>query len=531
MKKTFTINISGSVFHIDEDAFEKLQKYLQMLTSYFGTDADGREIMQDIEARIAELFSEKMQSNEKDVVIEPWVDEVIARMGKPEDFTEDEEIPEDEKQEATAQKAKIKKRLYRDPDSRVLGGVCGGMAAYFEMDPVILRIIFVLLFFVIGPFNILVYLILWIAVPKAVTTAQKLEMRGREATVSNIEKSIREEVKEVKESYERLRSSDSYNKGRETMSRFGVVALGVIRVMAKVLIVVIGVLFILFGFVGLIAFLISMVIGHSIFLNAPWVGGFGPGFYMQDIANVFISSSSLTLLMITTAFLVAVPLLAILFVGTKMVFPYKSNNKVLSLSGLGVWLVALIVFIFISVGQLDNYNERTSVSQSQVINCDECNTLYFRLGDSDMDYDFHRRIDLDRMELIRVDGETTLIGSPRLDIERSNTGEFAIFIRKRSRGEDEETAKKYVERIEYNFYQNDSTIYFDPYFTVGETPKWQDQQVDIIVRVPEGKTIYLDNDMIRIIYDIENVSNTWEGNMVGKYWEMTNEGLAEKNVD
>ncbi len=217
MKKTFTINISGSVFHIDEDAYEKLKDYLHMLNQHFGSDADGREILQDIEARIAELFSKKMESEEKDVINESWVDEVMTRMGKPEDFLEAEgEEPDEEKAEQAGEtsKSKVKRRMYRDPDHRVLAGVCSGMAAYFNIDPVILRIIFFILLFPTSGGWFIVYLVLWIAVPKAKTTAQRLEMRGQEATVSNIEKSIKEEVKELKESYNRFRSSDSYNKGR-----------------------------------------------------------------------------------------------------------------------------------------------------------------------------------------------------------------------------------------------------------------------------------------------------------------------------
>jgi phage shock protein PspC (stress-responsive transcriptional regulator) len=114
--------------------------------------------------------------------------------------------------------------LYRDPEHRVLGGVCGGLGAYFNMDPVILRIIFVVLAFITTGAAILAYIVLWIAVPKAVTTAQRLEMRGQEATVKNIEKSIREEVKEVQESYKKFRQSDTYARGKKKMEGAGDVA-------------------------------------------------------------------------------------------------------------------------------------------------------------------------------------------------------------------------------------------------------------------------------------------------------------------
>ncbi len=528
MKKTFTINISGSVFHIDEDAYEKLQNYLQMLSSHFGANSEGREILQDIEARIAELFNEKKQSEEKDVILEEWVDDVIERMGKPEDFIEGEEEDEqevsEEKTSATTSTGKVKRRMYRDPDSRVLGGVCGGMGAYFSIDPVVLRIIFFVLIWITGGIVIPVYLLLWIAVPKARTTAQRLEMRGREATVSNIEKSIKEEVKDVKESYKKFKDSDSYNKGKEQMSRFGEVVYSVLRVALKVFVILVGAMMILIGFVGLVSFLTSMVVGHSVFESTamPW---FIPEFHMPGFANYFISPGSLTLLMIATAFLVGIPLLTILFIGTKLIFRYKTNNKLIFLGAFGVWLVSLVLVIVVSVGQVKDYSKRTSVNQSQVVECQDCQTLYLELGDDNYYDNTGYEIDLDRMKVVSEDGEVILLGQPRLDVERSSSEDFIVMIRKRSRGSSQEAAKENVEEIVYNFTQNNSTLYFDPYFTIEEGSRWLDQEVDITVKVPKGKRVYLDDELIKIIYDIENVSNTWDGDMVGKYWEMTDLGL------
>jgi phage shock protein PspC (stress-responsive transcriptional regulator) len=191
MKKTFTINISGTVFHIEEDAYEVLQKYLVNLKNHFGSSEEGKEILTDIEARIAEIFIEKSTNVQKVVTIE-MVNGAIEIMGTPEDFVEEE--GETEVPSAESEEAKRRRRLYRDPDHRVIGGVCGGLGAYFNMDPVVLRIIFVALLFITGGAAFLAYIILWIAVPKAKNTAQRLEMRGQEATVKNIEKSIKEEV-------------------------------------------------------------------------------------------------------------------------------------------------------------------------------------------------------------------------------------------------------------------------------------------------------------------------------------------------
>ena len=178
MKKTFTININGTVFHIEEDAYDVLQNYLNVLKNHFGSDEEGKEIIFDIEARIGEIFSGKLTETNKVVTID-WVNEAIGIMGTPEDIL-DEEITGN----SAVNEPKRQKRLYRDPERRIIGGVCGGLGAFFNIDPLVIRIIFIVLFFVGAGF--LAYMILWLAVPKARTTAQRLEMRGQEATVKNI---------------------------------------------------------------------------------------------------------------------------------------------------------------------------------------------------------------------------------------------------------------------------------------------------------------------------------------------------------
>lgn len=210
MKKTFTINISGSVFHIEEDAYEVLQKYMVTLKNHFGSSEEGIEIISDIEARIAEIFTEKSNGGKNAVTLE-WVNIVIKTMGTPESFSEtlDDEEPQPGQE-------KRKRRLYRDPEQTVLGGVCGGLSVYFDMDPVIVRIIFVVLTIITTGVGVLAYLILWIAVPKAVNTAQRLEMRGQEVSVKNIEKFFKDEANAVKESYNKFKKSGFFSKERKS---------------------------------------------------------------------------------------------------------------------------------------------------------------------------------------------------------------------------------------------------------------------------------------------------------------------------
>lgn len=530
MKKTFTINISGSVFHIDEDAFEKLQRYLQMLNRHFGTALEGQEILQDIEARIAELLIEKT-NNKVEVVTDEMVNDVMLRMGRPEDFmeAEEEQEPAAKAQAETTTglggEQPIRRRLYRDGENRVLGGVSSGLGAYFNMDPVIWRIIFVLLFFVMGPFNVLLYLILWIAVPKAVTTAQRLEMRGKEATVSNIEKSIKEEMKEIGDNYNRFMNTPDGDRGSR-MDRFGDTLNSTIRVVLRVAVLILGIILILFAISSLIGFIASMAIGHSFLHGGPWNFGGGPDINMGTLMSHFVSPGAYTISVIAISLLAGIPILALLFVGTKLIFRYKTNNKMIGLVGVGFWLVALITLITVGISQVGNFSKQTSQTMTQKVDCTTCKTLYLQVNDdlyeSLIDYD----IALDRMRVAEVNGREKLLGHPSFTIEKSANNEFQLQIKKRSRGSSTDNAQHNMEQIDYNFSQKDSTLSFDPYYVLKDNAKWRNQEVTMILKVPEGKSVFLSEEMKSIIHDIENVDNMYDDDMVGKYWTMMPDGLT-----
>jgi phage shock protein PspC (stress-responsive transcriptional regulator) len=524
MKKTFTINISGTVFHIEEDAYEVLQKYLVNLKNHFGSDEEGKEILADIEARIAEIFTEK-SSDEKKVVTIDWVNQVIETMGTPEDFAEEE----GEDEEVYESSPKRKRRLYRDPEHRVLGGVCGGLGAYFNMDPVILRIIFVILFFATSGAALLAYIILWIAVPKAITTAQRLEMRGQEATVKNIQKSIREEVDDVKESYRKFKKSDTYAKGKKSMEGAGEVTYSVFKLILKIAVIIIGVVLIISGFFGLLGMISSIVVGHSFVEGWPMI--WGPEIHFPDFFNYFVEPGAVTFGMIAVGLLAGIPLLALLFIGTKLVFRYKTNNTAIGLSMVGVWLVALVSLIIVSAGQVGNFKAEASTVVSNTLSCDSCQTLTLEMAEDK--YENYAELDwnLNNFKAVVVNGEEVLLGKPRLDVEKSGSDNFAITIKKYSRGNNRDQAREYTTEIIYNYEMQDSTLFFDPWFYLEKDSKWRDQEVELTLKVPEGKAIHLSEEMIDIIYDIENVSNTWDNDMVGKTWEMKPEGLTLKTTE
>ena len=196
MKTTVTINLGGLIFHIDDDAYEILHSYLIAVERQFVNEPDHKEILSDIESRLAELFTETL-GNKKDIISKNDVSKVISIMGEPEDFSIENETNNNQSTKRNMSSYQTTKRLYRDPENRVLGGVCGGLGAYFNTDPLLFRILFIAMFFGLGS-GLIIYLILWIAIPEAYTTAQKLEMRGEPITIDNIKRAVREEFENVK---------------------------------------------------------------------------------------------------------------------------------------------------------------------------------------------------------------------------------------------------------------------------------------------------------------------------------------------
>jgi phage shock protein PspC (stress-responsive transcriptional regulator) len=195
MKKTLTVNLGGRVYHIDEDAFTLLRDYLEKIKLELQSSEGAEEIYNDIEARIAEIINEKLKNSRQVVTIND-VQEVIVVMGQPGDISGNENTSRFDAGK------KHYRRMYRDPDSRMIGGVCSGLAAYWNLDPTLVRVIFVILA-IFGSAGILIYLILWVVLPEAITISQKLEMRGEAVTISSITDFMKDEFENVKRSFKK----------------------------------------------------------------------------------------------------------------------------------------------------------------------------------------------------------------------------------------------------------------------------------------------------------------------------------------
>lgn len=190
MKITVSINLGGYSFNIDEDAYAELKRYLKNLEFHFAGEESASEILSDIETRMAELFRTKLTSYKQVINIQD-VQQVIAVLGTPEDISDTEGRTTREKFSSPGYH-----RMYRDPDHRVIGGVCSGVAAYWKLELWLVRLIFLILAFM--GIGILIYLILYIVLPEAKTTAEKIEMKGNQVNIHNITESVKKEFDTVR---------------------------------------------------------------------------------------------------------------------------------------------------------------------------------------------------------------------------------------------------------------------------------------------------------------------------------------------
>jgi phage shock protein PspC (stress-responsive transcriptional regulator) len=191
MKITVSVNLGGYSFHIDEDAYSELKRYLKNLELHFAGEESSAEILSDIENRMAELFRAKMNGYKQVITIDD-VNEAITILGTPEDIDDKEGRSTRDKFTSPGYH-----RMYRDPDKRLIGGVCAGMGAYWNIDPLILRVIFIGLILA-GGLGALIYLILWIVLPEAKTTSEKIEMKGEPVNIHNIKESVKQEFENVR---------------------------------------------------------------------------------------------------------------------------------------------------------------------------------------------------------------------------------------------------------------------------------------------------------------------------------------------
>jgi phage shock protein C len=504
MKKTVDIQLGGLLFHLDEDAFVRLSEYLDQLRRHLAATEGREEVLSDIEARIAELFRERLGAG-REVVALADVEEAMRRLGAPSEFGEAAPAVE------TGGESSERKRLYRDGEDRLIAGVCAGLGHYFAVDPVVVRIAFVLFGFVTGV-GVVAYLVLWAAMPRAVTAAERLAMRGRPATFENIRRAVEEEVSGLEG---RLRPP-----ARRAVERVGEVVKALVRGTLRV--------------VGVLLLLVAFAMGAGL-LAVVWgvgVPGWGPdsvsaaeffGLFMPDGWGMgyFVTAAVLVLM----APLVAAVLLVVR-VGTRA--QIRGYGTILAVaSALSIAGVALLVAFGIRTGL--EFSDASEVLHAVELPAGPTawtwrmvdgaagagERVRFAEGESgESSWVFTPdRVYFDGIEL---DVEATERATPRL--EWTATAE----------GGSRRAARARASSIAFGV-QADSTgtIQVSDVLSFPRAERFRGQRVRLVLYLPVGQTLHIDPTAEPYLDDVANLDDAWDGAMGGRTWQMTSAGLTE----
>jgi hypothetical protein len=285
-----------------------------------------------------------------------------------------------------------------------------------------------------------------------------------------------------------------------------------------------GSLLVVLGLLGFIVVLISIFSGSSLIQNQAI--GINPEIDLPVMLSFMMNPEMVNVAILLLVLILGIPLLVILFIGTKLVFNYKTNNKMIGLGAFGIWLLALISMITLTAGQFGNFRQTSSISEGKLIDAPKCNTLTIKCsGNSGQIED---QIRINDFALISKDSEKIYAGNPHLLIESAEANEFSVVVKKSARGNNSADIQKNIETIHYQVLSKDSTLILDPFFTLENHSRWRNQELRIIVKVPEGKKVKLDRGLDQLSMDLENINNIWNKEMTGKTWIMTTEGLALK---
>lgn len=546
MNKTVNINLAGIFFHIDEDAFLKLQGYLDAIRQSL-TDSQGRaEIIADIEARIAELFNERIVNNKRVISLKE-VDDVIVIMGQPEDYVVDDSIFEDDPLENVREKTKRpdsgSRKLFRDTDNSYIAGVSSGLGHYFGIDAIWIRLLWVLLAFGSGGTFIFIYILFWILVPEAVTTSDKLNMTGDPVNISNIEKKIKDGFENVSQNVsDAVKNMDLPRQGNriKTGSRTFFSALGeLILFIFKVIGKCIGIVLMIIGAFSLIALLVALFsVGIAEIINIPGVD-------FLDATNA--ANIPIWMMSVLMFFAIAIPFFFLFYLGLKiLVNNLKSIGQIAKFSLLGLWLMAIIGLVIIGVKQASEYSEDAVVQHHENLNLTANDTLYISMRQN---HQFSKQFDKhgNRWKPVYDQDDQKLLYLTDIGIVLKSTKDSmaSIKVEKSSKGNTYQNAKKNAEKINYNYILSGNTLELDDFLTTAFKNKYRDQEVDITLYIPEGSVIFADkntytyypyggNHMLKSSYihnrNFDRMRNTsddhiYDNGRIGHYLQIINDEI------
>lgn len=499
MKKTVNVNLAGTFFHIDEDAYGKLSRYLDAIRKSLSDPQGSDEIIRDIEARIAELFSEKIESRSQVISLNE-LDQVIAVMGQPEDYMVDEEIFEDASSTNTGKKSSktsyssstssttFSKKLFRDVDDKFIAGVSSGIGHYIGVDAIWVRLVWVILVLAGLGSPIPIYILLWILVPAAETTSDKLKMTGEPINISNIEKKFKEGYDNVAD---KLKNADYDKYGQKIKSgssdffeTLGRILLTVLKIFVKF----IGVILIIVSIANLIALIIGMFTFGS-------VDFWGQGEMMDYISLVDTSLTPIWLVSLLVFFAVGIPFFALFILGLKLLVDnLKSIGTTAKIVLFVLWITSVIGLGILGIRQATEQAYDGDFITENALPIRSGDTLKIAMyADTQYNHKVNRRNGI--KVLYNENNEKVMYSNDiRLIIRHTNENEGKIVVEKKAEGNSFINAKNRAEAIDYSYDVTGNRLLLDGFFTTETSNFYRNQEVEIIVYLPIGTILYADEN-------------------------------------
>jgi phage shock protein PspC (stress-responsive transcriptional regulator) len=473
-------------FHIDEDAYQKLSRYFDAIKRSLTNSSGQDEIIKDIEMRVSELLTEK-QKTEKHVVGLKDVDEVIAVMGQPEDYRIDEEEIGYTATPFSSNSSTGVRKLYRDKDNGMVGGVLAGLGHYFGIDKVWLRIILLILFFAWG-IGLMAYIILWIVMPEAKTTTEKLEMTGEPVNISNIEKKVREEFENVSDKIKNANYDEMGNRVKTGAEKIGSSLSDFIITLLKVFSKFLGVLLIIIGLFVIAALFIGVfTLGSSSIISVPWNGFIEAGNFTEYPVWTF------GLIMFLT---VGIPFFFLSLLGFKLLSPnLKSIGNIAKYTLLALWLISISLAITIGLKQASAFAIDGRVVQKETVNIKPTDTLLLKFKHNEY---FAKNLYDNNNFKITIDstGKSVIYSNNvSFKIAQSDSKTAYIQIEKEAKGKSLFEAKQRAEKIKYSYKIIGNQLIFDNYLLTDIQEKFRDQEIEITLFLPLGTLLKMDESM------------------------------------
>jgi len=505
MNKTVNINLASTFFHIDENAYQILERYLRKLKEGFKDTAGGEEILQDIEARIAELFQD-LKTNPDYVINTADVEKIIGIMGEPETVLSEEDI--------NTSQEKIHRKLYRDPEDKYIGGVAAGLGHYFKIDATWIRLIWLFLALFSGGVFTLIYILFWILVPLAKTTGDLLRMKGEPVNIATIKKKIKEEFDDVTTKIKDLDYEKAGSTLKKKVEKFFSIFRNLIRKIPSIILKLIGLLFLLIS----ISSIFALFIGSFVLLG---LGNLLLPFQFVDL-GVFPDSFWRIALILA----VLIPFIFLFSLGIRLLRVVSSRiGSVSRLVLFSLWIIAIGTLVFTGTNQIRKNSiaaTQTTIHELAIEHEDTLRVSLFINEIKPNSWKFKKNNPLNALSR-RIEKSQKLV---TLSIKPNKLSSTSLEIQASAKGADEKKAQQAVEQLTYRWEQEGDILFLDDQIKNQPLSGFQTKNIEMTLLLKEGQIIALDESLRKVLsYPIENNQNWNSRSTAGYLWKMGSQEL------